>query len=105
MKVYLSGKMSGLPDLGFPLFHRAASQLRSQGYVVINPAEMDEAEAGVKREWHEYLRRDIEQLVACDAIALLPNWIDSKGARLEHHIARELGMHLIFVDHESAVAA
>lgn len=97
MRVYVSGKMSGLPDLGFPAFNKAAALLRADGYDVVNPAELDAADAAPK-QWHEYLRRDIEHLVTCDAIALLPNWNDSKGARLEHHIARELGMRVIQLD-------
>jgi hypothetical protein len=100
MRVYLSGKMTGLPDLGFAAFSRAAASLRASGYEVINPAELDAADAAPK-EWHEYLRRDIAQLVTCDAIALLPNWTDSRGARLERHIAKELGMREIFVHHNS----
>lgn len=101
MRVYVSGKMSGLPDLGFPLFNKAAASLRASGYEVVNPAEMDAADTGPK-EWHEYLRRDITELVKCDAIALLPNWTESKGARLERHIAVELGMREIFLELEPA---
>lgn len=99
-RVYLSGKMSGLPDLGFPLFHRAAASLRASGYTVINPAELDAQDAGKEMTWADYLRRDIAQLVTCDAIALLPNWTDSRGAKLEKHIAQELGMRVIFVHQE-----
>ena len=39
--VYLSGPMTGLPDFNRPAFHAAAAALRAQGYVVINPAEVD----------------------------------------------------------------
>ena len=39
--VYLSGPMTGLPDLNFPAFHAAADKLRSQGVQVVNPAEPD----------------------------------------------------------------
>lgn len=95
-RVYLSGKMSGLPDLGFPAFHRAAASLRASGYEVINPAELDDADPN-KLEWHQYLRRDITHLVTCDVVAMLPNWASSKGARLEKHIAEQLGMEVIFL--------
>lgn len=99
MRIYVSGGMSGLPDLNFPAFHRAAASLRASGYEVVNPAELDDADPNAM-QWHQYLRRDITHLVTCDAIAMLPGWERSKGARLEHHIARELGMRVIFVTQE-----
>lgn len=94
MRVYLSGHMSNLPEFNFPAFHAAAAKLRADGYEVVNPAEMDEADelpVGA-RSWADYLRRDIAQLVTCESIALLPGWENSRGAKLEMHIAGELGM-------------
>ena len=38
---------------------------------------------------------DIRELVACDAVYMLPGWPASRGARLEHHVAVELGLHVI----------
>jgi hypothetical protein len=101
MRVYISGGMSGLPDFNFPAFHRAAADLRARGFEVVNPAELDAADASPK-EWHEYLRRDIAQLVTCDAVCMLEGWERSKGARLERHIAIELGMQEVFLMAEAA---
>lgn len=89
MKLYLAGPMTGIKDLNFPLFHSEADRLRALGYGVVNPAEIN---ADPKANWHECMRADIAQLVTCQAIALLPGWQDSRGARLEHHIADALGM-------------
>lgn len=97
LTVYLSGPMSNLPLFNFPAFHAAAKSLREQGYTVINPAELDEADdqpVGAK-PWAAYLRRDIVELMKADAIALLPGWENSKGARLELHIATALGFEVI----------
>ena len=80
--------MSGLPEFNFPAFNEKAAKLRAMGVDVINPAEFGE-ELGL--EWHQYLRKDIRALMDCDAIHMLPGWSHSKGARLEHHIAMELG--------------
>ena len=85
--LYLSGPMTGLLDHNYPAFNAAAAKLRAAGFVVSNPAENDEAAT-----WADYMRKDIAQLVACDWIALLPGWEESKGAKLEHHIATSLGM-------------
>ena len=89
MKIYISGPMTGLPALNFPAFHAAAAELRAAGLDVVNPAEIcpDHTMA-----WADCMRADIVALMECDAIAMLPGWMDSKGARLERHIAVELGM-------------
>lgn len=87
--VYISGPMTGHENFNFPAFHAKAAELRAQGLNVINPAEHDEAP---DKEWHEYLRKDIRLLMDCDTIHMLRGWASSRGARLEHHIARELGM-------------
>ncbi len=88
-RVYLAGPMTGYPDLNFPLFHAEAARLRSLGYEVVNPAEIN---ADPAAEWHVCMRADIAHLVTCDGIALLPGWEKSRGATLELHIAQHLGM-------------
>lgn len=92
--LYISGPMTGLPALNFPAFHEAARQLRAVGYKVINPAEHDE-EPGLP--WEHYLRKDIRLLMDCDAVALLPGWENSRGARLERDIALALSMPCLHV--------
>lgn len=96
--LYLSGPMTGIPAFNFPAFHAAAANLRARGYTVVNPAELDELQPGETLAWADYLRRDIRSLVECTRIAMLPNWEQSRGARLEHHIASELGMSVMFIN-------
>ena len=91
-KIYIAGAMTGIKDLNFPAFHAEAARLRAMGYAVANPAEIC---ADQSTSWAEYMRRDIAQLVTCDAVRLLPGWTDSSGARLEEHIAMRLGMKII----------
>lgn len=86
--IYLSGPMTGIAKFNYPAFNKKAKELRTT-YQVINPAEMLK---NPNDPWHVHLRRDIAALVKCDAIYMLPGWKESKGARLEHHIASELGM-------------
>lgn len=89
MKVYISGPMTGLPDLNFPAFHDASRRLRDRGHAVANPAEISLQVSG---DWHDYLRADIKALCDCEAIALLPGWEKSAGAHLELHVAHRLGL-------------
>lgn len=94
-RVYVSGPMSGLPDLNFPAFNAAAATLRARGYEVVNPAEIN---VDPKAEWSACMRADIAQLVTCDALALLYGWQHSRGANLERDIAAALGMRIGLVD-------
>jgi hypothetical protein len=98
---YISGPMTGMPDLNFPAFHKAAASLRASGYRVVNPAELDALDTQ-EMTWPEYMRRDIRALMDCTHIAMLPGWENSKGAKLEKHIADALGMRVMYVDHFSA---
>lgn len=88
-RIYLAGKMSGLPDLGYPTFNAEAARLRALGYHVENPAENPEPSCGT---WLSYMRMAVTQLVQCDAIALLDGWQDSRGACVERTLADGLGL-------------
>jgi hypothetical protein len=88
-RIYIAGPMTGIPDQNYPAFHAAAERLRADGYWVVNPAEINVKHPGC---WYSAMRADIQQLVTCEAIALLPGWENSRGATLEHHIAQNLGM-------------
>lgn len=88
MKLYLAGPMSGYDDLNYPAFNTAAAELREAGHQVINPSE-NWNPSGL---WDEWLRISLRQVLSVEAIAVLPDWEESKGARLEVHVAKELGM-------------
>lgn len=91
-RVYISGPMTGLPECNFPAFHAAAASLRSRGYEVSNPAEINKETNG---DWCKYLRADIKALCDCDVLVLLPGWESSKGAHLELHVAHRLGLRVV----------
>lgn len=88
-RIYIAGPMSGLPDLNYPAFDLAAKQLRDLGYHVENPAENVPPRCG---SWAGYMRLALAQLVTCDEIHMLRGWKQSRGARIEHDLARELGL-------------
>lgn len=107
MRIYLAGPMSGYPEFNFPAFHAAAAKLRADGHVVFNPAERDiERHDGVDiskgnetgdviqaENEHGFSRRDAiaDDLHfitrVADAVAFLPGWKESQGARLEYAAA------------------
>ena len=97
---YIAGPMTGLPDLNFPAFHAEAARLRGLGYEVVNPAEISVDPA---KGWAECMRADIAQLVTCDVISLLPGHEGSRGAKLELHIAKEIGIRVVMPAQETQV--
>ena len=88
-KVYISGPMTGHDDFNFPAFHEAAERFREAGWDVANPAENFDGRTDLPREL--YVAADMAMLTDCDAIAMLPDWEDSPGAKLEYLVAHELG--------------
>lgn len=42
--------------------------------------------------WEDHMERDLEMLRASDAICLLPDWVESYGAKIELHQALEIRM-------------
>ena len=87
-RIYLSGPMSGLPENNYPAFHAAERALVERGHDVINPARP----APDGWTWLDFMRRAIRDLSTADAVATLPGWAHSRGARVEVDLARGLGL-------------
>lgn len=90
MRIYLSGPMSGQPEFGYPVFREHAARLRADGYDVVDPSENFGGDPSHERR--AYIRLDIGHVLDVEAVAVLPGWEKSRGARLEVNIARELGL-------------
>lgn len=82
--------MSGKPAFNYPMFHRVAALWRAAGYEIVNPAENFDGDTSLPKP--TYLRKDLAQLLECDALIVLPGWEESEGASLEVSIARVLKM-------------
>ena len=90
MTIYISGRITGLPNAK-ELFNEAELRLKAQGYKVVNPCNN-----GVNSDsWTAHMKADIKLLMDCDAIYLLSNWKQSEGARIERFIAWSLGYEMI----------
>jgi Domain of unknown function (DUF4406) len=108
MKVYIVGVISKGGTLSpeeinenLQRFQMAETHLRAQGYDIFSPTYHVPGFATqliTYESWIHYMKLDIAELMACDAIYLLPGWEESRGARLEVHIARELGYQVIIDD-------
>jgi hypothetical protein len=99
MKIYIAGKITGLVyEDALRTFAEAEALLKRLGHEPVNPMAKVSEQEGLT--WAEYMKQDIPFLLECDAIYLLPNWRDSKGARLEWYIAASLGMQVTFAQSE-----
>lgn len=94
MKIYISGKISGT-DLTETRkrFAAAAKVTKKLGYEPVNPLENGLTEHDT---WEAHITKDIATLLQCKAIYMLQGWQDSKGARIEHYIAIEIGLPIMY---------
>lgn len=92
-RIYISGPMTDMLLHNFPAFYATARRLRAAGYRVVNPAENFGGRTDLPRS--VYMRADTMLLAMCDAIALLPGWQNSRGARVEYLLAYEMGMEIL----------
>lgn len=101
MRVYISGKIGeDAPSQGVLNKFRAAELLlRNRGFDVFNPIDSGLGElADVLAKMHgttfykEILNLDLQKLKDCDAIFMLPDFLDSKGAKAEHAVAIAYGL-------------
>jgi len=92
MRVYLAGAMRGMPDLNFPAFNKAAQKLRLEGHEVFNPAAANLETLPIRRIFFH----DTQYIcLVADAVALLPGWSKSRGARAEKALAEAIGLTVI----------
>lgn len=100
MRVYLAGPMRGIDQFNFPAFFGAADALSRAGHEVISPARRDieaypdfdyttNSLAGL--DLRTAFSWDVQQVLECDAVALLPGWQGSRGASIEAAIAQTIG--------------
>jgi Domain of unknown function (DUF4406) len=89
--------MSGIPKFNFPAFFAAAQDLRSCGFEVVSPAEIDNEEdkgealaspdgaPSGRKTWGDFLARDVKLIAdaGIQGIVFLPGWSTSRGAKLE----------------------
>ncbi len=100
--------MSGIKNLNFPQFHKVAAELRSNGYEVISPAEVELSKypkgyvpfdkEDAEEMYNAFMKEDIKQMMDCDTVAVLEGWQKSKGAQIEVGLAFDLGMNIVNAD-------
>lgn len=94
MKVYISGKITGLPLSEAEERFKDAEELIS----ALNLTPVNPLKNGLPRHstWEEHMAKDIELLKQCEAIFMLENWEDSRGAKIEYDFAIGSGKTIMY---------
>jgi len=90
--VYISGKITG-DDNYKQKFDEAAKLLSDFGFTPINPTVICDPKWTYTKQMHTCLNT----LFKCDAIYLLDDWRESRGATAEYYVAECLGIKKLFI--------
>ena len=78
MKAYIAGKITG--DSTYrEKFQRAQKAIESEGFIVLNPAELPEG-----MHPSDYMRICFAMMECADVVVFLPDYYQSRGASLEY---------------------
>jgi len=94
MKVYISGPVTGLPENNKQAFQYYADRLESVGFETITPTSI----VPEGTDWHGAMRLCISAMMDADIVIMLSGWPHSKGAIIEHRIARELEIPVLYTE-------
>ncbi len=107
-RIYIAGRMRGVEEFNFPEFFRMEGILSTQ-WEVYNPARYDFEVLGINTkgmkgdmseipdfDLKKAMERNCIEICNSDAIFMLRGWDDSKGARVEHDLAKLLGLQTIY---------
>ena len=97
--IYVSGKITGTSDYT-DRFSAAEDRLIAEGYEVLNPVRtgkwLERYLEPEKPTWVQYMKYAIAAMMEADYIYMMRGWNQSKGARLEHFLARVLNYNIIY---------
>ncbi len=104
IKIYVSGKITGIEDSAPALFEEVEKRYKIYGYEVVNPMKLLHNH---DKSWKAYMREDLKALKECTHIHCLDNGRESRGAIIEVWFARRYKKRFLFfpvIDNECTSA-
>jgi hypothetical protein len=96
-KIYVSGPVSDI-DTHLADKARYAKKVANDGKYAVNQLNSDE-------QGNVDLRQNIKLLLDCEEAHFLPEWEKCRVAKIEHQIAKDLGMKITYVpQHDCQIA-
>ena len=92
MKVYIAGKITGVPNYK-DNFYDGKRAMEMEGHTVLNPADLPE---GMKPA--DYMRICFAMIDCADVVAFLPDWLYSDGASLEYQYCQYIGKQTLHLE-------
>lgn len=95
-RIYLAGKITGDADYKAK-FRKATAVLESMDWnywFIVNPT----IECKEHWSWLRCMVKCLFLLKGCKWVAMLPDWKESRGARIEHRVAQWLGKDIIYIE-------
>jgi hypothetical protein len=93
LQIYIAGPMAGRKNLNFEAFAKASQKLRLEGWQVFNPAAANLEGMPL----HQIMAYVLMRVCESDAIAMLPGWYLSGGARIEWLLAKYLKIKVVYL--------
>ena len=84
-RIYIAGPMRMKRNLNREAFESMERTLTMLGFDVVNPHTLGFDEG---HDIREIMQGCLLALLECDGIFMLPGWVSSSGARVEHELAR-----------------
>ncbi len=92
-RIYISLPISGrdIEDVESAI-KSAAAQIEKHGFKAVSPLEVS---PDPESSYAVHIGRGITALLECDAVLVLPGWVESKGCNLEMEAARIYGKKIL----------